>query len=394
MKVAIISFYCLDSTIPLAKNLLLKGVDVDLYCLMSQRNQNAFVFDFTNHKQPNGFVKQEISNSVIGTKLLNYLSKINTRVFIYPVRRLQKYLLGDLYYSYRLARGVKKKKYDKIHIIPLAGRFPLFLYLFFNKKKIILTLHEVTSHEAKTSFLETINLKWLINNSIPIIFHSNTTKNRFINFQKKFRKNKELKNNLEMIRFGLYETYTCFADQNPSSKKNGISNILFLGRIVPYKGIHFLTEAIKLLQDKYNVHLVVAGKGEPYFNFNGIKSYDFINRSVSNEEIVKLIEECDMVVLPYTSASQSGLPMTVYPFNKPIVATNVDGLSEVIDHLKTGILVDNLSGESLADSIEKLLVDKKLNKQIVENIKNKYNKGEYSWSFIADKTINFYQKNF
>jgi glycosyltransferase involved in cell wall biosynthesis len=325
---------------------------------------------------------------------LNYLSKINTRVFIYPVRRLQKYLLGDLYYSYRLARGVKKKKYDKIHIIPLAGRFPLFLYLFFNKKKIILTLHEVTSHEAKTSFLETINLKWLINNSIPIIFHSNTTKNRFINFQKKFRKNKELKNNLEMIRFGLYETYTCFADQNPSSKKNGISNILFLGRIVPYKGIHILTEAIKLLQDKYNVHLVVAGKGEPYFNFNGIKSYDFINRSVSNEEIVKLIEECDMVVLPYTSASQSGLPMTVYPFHKPIVATNVDGLSEVIEHLKTGILVDNLSGKSLADSIEKLLVDKKLNKQIVENIKNKYNKGEYSWSFIADKTINFYQKNF
>src|SRR5690606_32283049 len=118
----------------------------------------------------------------------------------------------------------------------------------------------------------------------------------------------------------------------------------------------------------------------------------FINRSLTNEEIVKLIEESDMVVLPYTSASQSGIPMTVYSFNKPIVASNIDGLSEVIDHLKTGILVDQLSGQSFADSIEKLILDKELKNKMKENIANKYTNGEYSWSSIANRTINFYQK--
>lgn len=392
MKVAIVSFYCLDSTMPLAKNLLLKGVEVDLYCVMRQWNQNAFVIDFSKNLQPNGFVNEKTAQQLISKKILNYLSEINTKVFIYPVRRLQKYLLGDLYYSYKLSKSLKKNKYDTIHLIPLAGRFPLFLLYLLKRNKIVVTLHEVTAHESTTNDIEIRKLKWLINNSTPIIFHSNTTKNRFIDFQKKYIKKGDLKNDLEMIRFGLYETYTCFANQLPLDKKDEKSTILFLGRIVPYKGIHFLIDAVKLLQEKYSIHLVVAGMGEPYFDFNGITSYNFINRPLSNEEIVKLIEECDMVVLPYTSASQSGLPMTVYAFNKPIIASNVDGLSEVIDHLKTGILVDNLSGQSFADSIEKLLLEVDLKNQMVENIKKKYTESEFSWSAIANKTISFYQK--
>ena len=392
MKVAIISFHCFDSTMPLAKNLLLKGVEVDLYCVMKQYNQNGYVFDLTNNIQPNGFVDSKIVKSAMGDKLLNYLSKINTKVFIYPVRRLQKYLLGDLYYAYKLTREIKKNNYDAIHIIPLAGRFPFFLWLLLKKQKIILTLHEVTFHESKTPYIEILKLKWLVKNSIPIIFQSYTTKNRFIYFREKVLKKIEEKDNLTMIRFGLYQTYNCFTNQKFSSHiaNKGESNILFLGRIVPYKGIHFLIDAVKILQEQYPIHLVVAGNGEPYFDFKDVKSYDFINRSVSNEEIVRLIEECDLVVLPYTSASQSGIPMTVFVFNKPIIASNIDGLSEVIDHMKTGILVDKLNGQSFADSIEKLLIDIELQKKMEDNIRKKYNEGEFSWSTIADKTVNFY----
>jgi glycosyltransferase involved in cell wall biosynthesis len=394
MKVAIISFYCFDSSIPLAKNLLLKGVEVDMYCVMKQWNQNGYVFDFTNHNQPNGFVDPKIVKSVLGEKLLKYLSKINTRIFIYPVRRLQKYFLGDLRYAYKLTREIKKNNYDVIHIVPLAGRFPFFLWLLLKNQKIVLTLHEVTFHESKTPFIEILKMKWLVKNSIPIIFQSYTTKNRFISFRENFLKNSEEKDNLTMIRFGLYQTYTCFSNQKASPQFNHKekANILFLGRIVPYKGIHFLIDAVKILQEHHPIHLVVAGNGEPYFDFKDVKSYDFINRSVSNEEIVRLIEECDMVVLPYTSASQSGIPMTAYVFNKPIVANDVDGLSEVIDHLETGILVDNLDEKSLASGIEKLLLDKELNKRMEQNIKKKYSEGEFSWSSIADQTINFYEK--
>ena len=66
MKVALISFYCLDSTMPLAKNLSLKGIDVDLFCILNQWNQNAFLFEFTNNLQPNGFIDKQIANSAVG----------------------------------------------------------------------------------------------------------------------------------------------------------------------------------------------------------------------------------------------------------------------------------------------------------------------------------------
>src|SRR6185437_13995848 len=108
MKVALVSFYCFDSSFPLAKNLLLKGAEVDLYCVMKQWNQNGFVFDFTKNLQANGFVDTKIAQSVMGEKLLHYLSKIKTKVFIYPVRKLQRYFLGDFYYAYVLSREIKK----------------------------------------------------------------------------------------------------------------------------------------------------------------------------------------------------------------------------------------------------------------------------------------------
>lgn len=101
-----------------------------------------------------------------------------------------------------------------------------------------------------------------------------------------------------------------------------------------------------------------------------------------------------MVVLPYTSASQSGIPMTVFPFYKPIIASNIDGFQEVIDHFQTGLLVDKLDGQSFANAIETLLLEENLRNKIKENIKSKYNEGEYSWSSIAEKTLSIYQKKF
>ena len=165
------------------------------------------------------------------------------------------------------------------------------------------------------------------------------------------------------------------------------------GRIVPSKGIHFLVEAVKILQERYPIHLTIAGSGQPYFDFQAIKSYDFINRFISNEEIVTLIEKCDVVVLPYISASQSGVPMTVYTFNKPIIASNIAGFKEVIEHLKTGILVNNINVQSFASAIEFLSANKELKEEMSRNIKEKYSNGEFSWPFIADKTLNFYEKH-
>jgi glycosyltransferase involved in cell wall biosynthesis len=395
MKVAIIAFYVMDSTIPLAKHIALAGVEVDLYSLLPQRDQNAFVFDFLSNKQKNGFVKPEVIKTTLGEKLMKYLHPVNTNIFIYPNvnGRFRKYLFQDFFQAYKLAKHLKKGKYDLIHILHSDEKFWNYLYFFLNKRKIIQTLHEVTSHESETPKKRMKQLIYLINNSIPLIFNSNISMERFISFRKTITDRPLNEGKLEMIRFGLYETYQCFSRNGQEFKSNDKITILNFGRIVPYKGIRFLVEAVKILQSQYPIHLVVAGDGTPDFDFKGIKDFEFINRVISNEEIVRLIEGSDVVVLPYTSASQSGVVMTVYALNKPIVASNVDGLKEVIDHMQTGILVDNLNGERLASSLEIILKNRELGEKMRRNIKKKYSEAEFSWKFIADKTIMVYKRN-
>jgi len=390
MRVAIVSFYLMESTIPLAKYLSLKGVEVDVFCVLPHSNQNTYVVDFLRNKQPIGFVKEKITSNTMGDKLCNYLSDIKTRFFIFPDGRFERLFLKDFYYAFKLAEYINNKGYDIIHIIHTSRRFWLFFYFFMPKNKIIQTLHEVTSHEGKTSFLVLQKLKWLIKNSTPIIFHSEISKKRFIDFRKAFFPNKRLHNDFTIIRFGLFETYYCFSDNSIELPKKNMLKILNFGRIVPSKGIHFLIDAVKQLQITHPIHLTIAGEGQPYFDLSEIKSYEFINRFITNEEIVTLIKECDVVVLPYTSASQSGIPMTVFAFNKPIIASNIDGFKEVIDNFETGILVDHLDKDSLAKSIEIFLSDSNLKSKMRENIKNKYTSGDFSWPSIAAKTVDFY----
>lgn len=383
----------MESTIPLAKYMSLEGIKIDLYSLLPHGDQNTFVFDFIGNEQPNGFVNSKISRTAFGEKLNDYLGTLqNIQVFIFPNQRIETFFLKDLYYAYLLATYIKKKKYDLIHIIHSDKKFWFLLNFFLKGEKIIQTLHEVTSHDGSNAPIQIKTLNWLINKSIPIIFHSNTSMNRFLEYSHSVISHKLNKNDITMIRFGLFETYHCFSDQPGIPNKKEEIKILYFGRIVPYKGIDILIDASKILQNKYPIHLIIAGDGTPYFSFKNIKSYDFINKHLTNNEIVNLIESSDIVVLPYISASQSGVPMTVYLFNKPIIASNIGGLKEVIEDLKTGILVNDINAESFASSIEILLSNTSLRKEMEENIQIKYSKGEFSWLNIARQTINFYQR--
>ena len=139
---------------------------------------------------------------------------------------------------------LKKNKYDVIHLMHTARRFWLLFFFFLDKKKVFQSLHEVTSHEAKTSFIDKLIIKLLIKYRTPLIFHSEISMRRFINFNKDLYPHKPLQNNITMIRFGLFETYGLFetAHLKRDESKIYITNI---GRIVPYKGLHLLVDAIK-----------------------------------------------------------------------------------------------------------------------------------------------------
>ena len=88
-------------------------------------------------------------------------------------------------------------------------------------------------------------------------------------------------------------------------------------------------------------------------------------------------------------SGQSGALNVAYAFGKPVIATDVCGLNEIIEQGVTGYLIPPNNCELLAEAIIKLLRNKNLRQQFSDNIKIKCQ--DLSWDKIAKKHINMYE---
>lgn len=139
--------------------------------------------------------------------------------------------------------------------------------------------------------------------------------------------------------------------------------ILFFGRIWEYKGLEYLIRAEPLITSKVpQAKIVIAGKGEDFDRYRRMMVHPdkFIvhNEYVSDEKRAALFSQASVVVLPYVEASQSGVIPIAYSFGKPVIATTVGGLPEMVEHGRTGYLVKPRDSNALAEAIVLLLQDK------------------------------------
>ena len=140
--------------------------------------------------------------------------------------------------------------------------------------------------------------------------------------------------------------------------------------------------------------LTIAGGGKYYFDIGKYSNLPYItikNHYINMEDLATLLVNCSLCVCPYTDATQSGVIMTSFSLGKPVVATNVGGLSECIENKKSGILVPAKNSKALAEAIISLLSDRQLLNSMSDYILNEYNQGEKSWEKIAEKYITYYQ---
>lgn len=172
--------------------------------------------------------------------------------------------------------------------------------------------------------------------------------------------------------------------------------LLFFGRIWPYKGLDYLLKALPFIAAKIpEVKLIIAGRGEnvqQYFP-NGLdsKRIEMINDFIPEEDVAALFQRATISVLPYIEASQSGVAALSYGMGTPIVASDVGGLKEVIEHEKDGLLVPPGDVQALADAIIRLLSDRQLQEEIRTAGLARCQK-DLNWSNIAAETIEIYHK--
>jgi glycosyltransferase involved in cell wall biosynthesis len=168
--------------------------------------------------------------------------------------------------------------------------------------------------------------------------------------------------------------------------------LLFFGLIRDYKGLDLLIEAFAGITDDYQ--LVIAGevygnlkKYEDQIRLSGVNErIFFFNQYIPDSEVRVFFSAADLCVLPYRTATQSGITATSFHFELPIIATNVGGLREIIGHEKMGLIVDKPEPVAIRRSIE-YYFDQHLEEKLKSNIRSEKEKN--SWDQFAESLISF-----
>jgi D-inositol-3-phosphate glycosyltransferase len=135
--------------------------------------------------------------------------------------------------------------------------------------------------------------------------------------------------------------------------------VLFFGFIRRYKGLDTLLTAWPRVRERRPVTLVVAG--EPYEDQDEIRrlarqagaptAVRLLDRYIGDDEVEALFKAADVAVLPYRSATQSGVTHVAYALGVPVITTDVGGLAETVVHGRTGLVVPPEDPASLAAAV-------------------------------------------
>ncbi|TRX20573.1 glycosyltransferase family 4 protein [Flavobacterium franklandianum] len=297
----------------------------------------------------------------------------------YVVNRTNKkvFSVSNLILNFKLFFFILKIRPTIIHSTVFYDFQELFLYFF--RKKTIVTVHDPFPHSGEGNFRKYFFRKLgftLLNNFIIL---NKKQKTQFIATYKLENKNVYESN------LSIYNVYNLYLGQFSENKP--LKSILFFGRISPYKGINILLEAMKYVHSIHpDVKLIIAGNGEYYFDKTEFEQLDYIefrNRYIPNAELVKLIKDSLFVVCPYIDATQSGVVMTSYAFCKPVIASNIGGLSEMVIDKVTGCLVEPNDIIELQNSIIELVSNKKLLDTMEKNVFDHFHQGQRGWTKIS-----------
>lgn len=164
--------------------------------------------------------------------------------------------------------------------------------------------------------------------------------------------------------------YGAPASRPPRSSGDPL-RLLFLGRIMSYKGLPLFVGAVEALRRAG--HLVEAGVfGEGPLGAEASRlrrlGAEVVNRWLSEDEIASILPRYDVMVVSHVESSQSGVVATAFGAGLPVVATPVGGLPEQVEEGVTGLVAAAPSAEALAAAIAGLLVDPELHVALCEGV--------------------------
>lgn len=280
-------------------------------------------------------------------------------------------------------RSIAKKNGVDVLYLPVFTFWSVFINHSLREYRYVYAMHDPVSHNPKTYIHNYLNYK-LGKNADKIVILSNT----FRDYVKKTYKKSD--KDIVVIPSG-YEDVPAKPDEALVYYDNTKTNFLFQGRIDKYKGLEVLAEAYKRLTKEYrDITLTIAGSGDfsAYEQLcKELPNCTVINRWLTNEEVVSLFNDKSVItILPYTSATQSGVINVAMPCGSPIIASRCGGIPEQIIDGKTGYLVEPGNVEDLYTKMKYVIVN---NNELNSIRANAYERMKsLSWDILAGKLMN------
>jgi len=388
MKIAVIAYNHPESSLPLAKYLADKGHLVDYYYITNSKTRSISAFDFSKAEVKIGITELKekdipaIFNVWKDNKSTIHLLRffwLSIKFFPFVKRLFQRLSINPA------LKILNDRNYDAINLI---GQDALLKYIHQKLicKNKIHSLHEVAPHYSGQKIPNSL-IRFLLSNKISVIVHSNASYKAINEYQI----SKET-SNIHEIPFGLFETYLSI---RPSCNIPYTDYLLFYGRIVSYKGLDLLYNALEILKLKLpNLKTIIAGEGtdDAILKLRSNPNCIVINQYISNEDLVELNMKAKAIVCPYESASQSGIVMTSFVFDKPIIATSVGAFTEVITNNENGLLLKYNTPEDLAIAIFQIFSNMNFYSTLQQGVKNfSIKHPQYDWNNIAEQTIDVFK---
>jgi glycogen(starch) synthase len=311
-------------------------------------------------------------------------------------------LLFNHFLTKRMADVTSKVDFDVMHVHDWLAAFSGISFKHYLKKPIVLTVHSTEVGRAQglhspDSFSINGIEWWAMYEANRVIVCSHSMKNEICDhFNLPREKVDVIPNAIDATK------YQISVDRGAVRQRYGVGYgeklILCVGRLVPQKGIEYFIRAIPRIAKRYpEAKFVIVGEGwsrdileaEAHASGHGRKIQ--FTGFASDQEVINLMTSADVLVVPSIYEPFGIVALEGMATGVPVVASKVGGLSEVIEHDRTGLFVYPKNPESIAWGIDKVLSDPDHAKWLTENAKEKLHKA-YSWEAVAMKTVDVYRK--
>lgn len=239
-----------------------------------------------------------------------------------------------------LIKKIRKEKFDVIYFESLHV-WNLPIMMFSDSACTYQVIHEVIPHEGDKQ----VKMVDLMNKAVVKLSDNIVLRNKkYIDeLVERYGIEKERVHYLE-----LWRRFPKFTEPRYTKR------VLFFGRINPYKGVDNLLEIAKLCPE---IHFDVIGRVDPQMQgivdeLKKLPNVFLNNNYVSDDEMKEAFINADWVILPYNSASQSGVIIDAYKYSRPVIAFDVGAISEQIEDNVSGILIKDKDSRRFATELK------------------------------------------